>query len=158
MLQMNVLCGKYGTFHVHWPHSVYEAYSWACVTCSSIDKERRDLVELPWHSELIFIYIQGHDYWDVLCNAMHNWNLTGRTHYCQVWLHYMLWVSPFVPTHCINSLNAELNTICRLLALVGAHYILHVSRVRVNVIFARGKYSRNVMELFLVIFCFKRER
>jgi hypothetical protein len=31
-----------------------------------------------------------------------------------------------------NPLNAELNPICHLLALVGAHHILHVSRVRVN--------------------------
>ena len=33
---------------------------------------------------------------------------------------------------CINSLNAELNPIRHLLALVVAHHILHVSRVRVN--------------------------
>jgi len=32
-----------------------------------------------------------------------------------------------------NHLNAELNSICHLLALLGAHHILHVSRVRVNV-------------------------
>jgi len=32
-----------------------------------------------------------------------------------------------------NPLNAELNPICHLLALLGAHYILHVSRLRVNV-------------------------
>jgi len=31
-----------------------------------------------------------------------------------------------------NPLNAELNTICHFLALLGAHHILHVSRVRVN--------------------------
>jgi hypothetical protein len=30
-----------------------------------------------------------------------------------------------------NSLNAELNPICHLLALLGAHHILHVSRIRV---------------------------
>jgi len=29
-------------------------------------------------------------------------------------------------------LNAELNPICHMLALLGAHHILHVSRVRVN--------------------------
>jgi len=34
-----------------------------------------------------------------------------------------------------NHLNAELNPICHLLALLGAHHILHVSWVRVN--FAR---------------------
>ena len=33
----------------------------------------------------------------------------------------------------LNPLNAELNPICHLLALLGAHHILHVSRIRVNV-------------------------
>jgi hypothetical protein len=32
----------------------------------------------------------------------------------------------------INPSNAELNPICHLLALLGAHHILHVSRVRVK--------------------------
>jgi len=32
----------------------------------------------------------------------------------------------------INPLNAELNPICYMLALLGAHLILHVSRVRVK--------------------------
>jgi hypothetical protein len=35
-----------------------------------------------------------------------------------------------------NALNAELNPICHLLALVGAHHILHVSRIRVNILHA----------------------
>jgi hypothetical protein len=35
--------------------------------------------------------------------------------------------------------NAELNLICHLLALLGAHHILHVSRIRVN---ARGENLR----------------
>jgi hypothetical protein len=38
-----------------------------------------------------------------------------------------------VPTNCLNPLNAELNPICYLLALLGAHHILHVSRIRVNI-------------------------
>ena len=32
-----------------------------------------------------------------------------------------------------NPLNAELNPICHLLALLGAHHFLHVSRIRVNI-------------------------
>jgi hypothetical protein len=32
----------------------------------------------------------------------------------------------------INTLNAEFNPISHLLALLGAHHILHVSRIRVN--------------------------
>ena len=35
----------------------------------------------------------------------------------------------------INPLNAELNPICHLLALLGAHHILHVSRIRVKAVF-----------------------
>ena len=33
-----------------------------------------------------------------------------------------------------NPLNGELNPICNLLALFGAHHILHISRIRVNVL------------------------
>jgi len=32
----------------------------------------------------------------------------------------------------INALNAQLNPICHLLALLGAHHILHISRIRVK--------------------------
>jgi hypothetical protein len=32
----------------------------------------------------------------------------------------------------LNPLNAELNPLCYLLPLLGAHHILHVSRIRVN--------------------------
>jgi len=41
----------------------------------------------------------------------------------------------------INPLNAELNPICHLLALVGAHHIFHVSEIRVNM---RNKLSLQV--------------
>ena len=36
-----------------------------------------------------------------------------------------------------NSLNAELNPICYLLALLGAHHFLHVSRIRVKSLILR---------------------
>ena len=35
----------------------------------------------------------------------------------------------------LKPLNAKLNPICHLLVLLGAHHILHVSRVRVNTSF-----------------------
>jgi len=41
-------------------------------------------------------------------------------------------VSVWDPITRFNPLNAELNPICRLLALLGTHDILHVSRIRVN--------------------------
>jgi len=31
-----------------------------------------------------------------------------------------------------KGLNAKINPICHLLALLGAHHILHISRIRVN--------------------------
>jgi hypothetical protein len=34
----------------------------------------------------------------------------------------------------LNPLHAKLNPICHLLALLGAHHILHVSRIKVNII------------------------
>ena len=51
-------------------------------------------------------------------------------------------------TWSINPLNAELNPICHLLSLLGAHHILHVSRIRVKARDARRitaaemKYTR----------------
>jgi len=36
----------------------------------------------------------------------------------------------FIP--CFNPLNPELNSICYLLALLGDHHFLHVSRIRVK--------------------------
>ena len=33
----------------------------------------------------------------------------------------------------VNPLNAELNSICHLVALLGVHHFLHVSRIRVKV-------------------------
>jgi len=40
----------------------------------------------------------------------------------------------------VNPLNGELNPICHLLALLGPHHILHVSRIRVNTV---GQYCTN---------------
>jgi hypothetical protein len=37
----------------------------------------------------------------------------------------------------INPLNAELNPICHLLALLVAHLILHISRIRVNIVYIK---------------------
>ena len=33
----------------------------------------------------------------------------------------------------LNPLNTQLNPICHLLELLGAHHILHISRIRVKV-------------------------
>ena len=44
----------------------------------------------------------------------------------------------------INPLNAELNPICHLLALLGAHHILHISRIRVNPMLKRGAWFQEI--------------
>ena len=50
-----------------------------------------------------------------------------------VLLPYMRYASKWL----INHLNAELNPICCLLALLGAHHFLHVSRIRVKLLTLR---------------------
>ena len=53
-----------------------------------------------------------------------------------------------------NPLNAELNPICHLLALLGAHHIFHVSGLRVNCLFLGSPSST-----FFFIYSFsKRSR
>jgi hypothetical protein len=52
-----------------------------------------------------------------------------------------LYPQEYPGTH-FNPLNAELNTICHLLSLVGAHHIFHVSRIRVE-----GRSRPQAMEL-----------
>jgi len=42
-----------------------------------------------------------------------------------------IWLCVFVYLH-FNPLNAKLNPICHFLALLGAHHILHVSRIRIK--------------------------
>ena len=55
-----------------------------------------------------------------------------------------------------NPLNVQLNPICHLLALLGAHHILHVSRIRVKVVLhfkirecPHGEMSRDGLAKFL---------
>jgi hypothetical protein len=43
-----------------------------------------------------------------------------------------------VDSYLFNPLNGELNPICHLLALLGAHHILHVSGIRVNIVMCRS--------------------
>jgi len=44
-------------------------------------------------------------------------------------------------------LNAALNPICHSLALLGAHHILHISRVRVNIPSTMGLRKDSVTQL-----------
>ena len=44
----------------------------------------------------------------------------------------------------LNTSNSELNTICDLLALLGAHHILYVSRIRVNDLYFSPNIVRGI--------------
>ena len=46
--------------------------------------------------------------------------------------------------HNINTLKTQLNSICHLLALLGAHHILHVSRIRVKEAVIDHNHSRDL--------------
>jgi len=50
----------------------------------------------------------------------------------------------------LNPLNAELNPICYLLALLGVHHFLHVSRIRVKTVYAILAWKR-IIPLFLSV-------
>ena len=49
------------------------------------------------------------------------------------WL-YVFGTKPHYIGNCINPLKPKLNPICYLLALLGAHHFLHVSRIRVKLL------------------------
>jgi hypothetical protein len=49
-----------------------------------------------------------------------------------------------------NPLNVELNPICHLLALLGAHHILHVGRIRGNVFFKKCSVLKNMLGGFSI--------
>ena len=52
----------------------------------------------------------------------------------------------------LNPLNAELNPICYLLALLGAHHFLHVSRIRVKSLTLRLLMSYMYMYVCMYIY------
>ena len=94
----------------------------------------------PLMGPCIYIYIYIYIYIRV-DKAMHDnmahahcmvhtyvYNHTLRT--CNTYCFFMATMVARTP---LNLLNAELNPICHLMALLGAHHILHVSRARVNV-------------------------
>jgi len=52
----------------------------------------------------------------------------------------------------LNPLNAELNSVCHLLALLGAHHIFHVSRIRVKKFKVDQKGRKNVLLLTAIAY------
>ena len=54
----------------------------------------------------------------------------------------------------LNPLNAELNPICYLLALLGAHHFLHVSRIRVKSLTLRLLMSYIYICIYIYIYIY----
>ena len=93
---------------------------------------------LSGHQTCVCVFV-----WEGLCiftrlNAHANFTVYGRfeslMHYIRqhyILLHFILfyWQDRCA---CFNPLNPELNPICYLLALLGAHHFLHVSRIMVK--------------------------
>ena len=67
----------------------------------------------------VLVHLQGHEISNSACRLL--------TQACRLQLCCLLFSTPL-----INPLNAELNPICCLLALLAAHHFLHVSRIRVK--------------------------
>ena len=66
---------------------------------------------------------------------------------CQVIISYKVWllgISEFSLLDPINTLNAELNPICHLLTLLGAHHIFHISSIRVNIMALLIEWRRKI--------------
>jgi len=91
-----------------------------------------------------------------VANRIHYWKPVAVIMYTQLLIHYETFsCTKACLKHRINPLNAELNPICHVLALFGAHHILHVSTIRVNefpqnpastpVLKAEGKTSRETV-------------
>ena len=80
-------------------------------------------LSLSWASPIQSIYPHPTSWRSILIlvNTLHDLSLLGRTDARFLGAGVLL-----------NLLNAEFNPICHLLALLGAHHILHVSRVRVK--------------------------
>jgi hypothetical protein len=63
---------------------------------------------------------------------VHEKVLAGKTEVLQKDLYNSYFFDHIFHTDYFNPLNADLNSIFHLLALLGAHHIFHVSRIRVN--------------------------
>ena len=64
---------------------------------------------------------------------------------CQTTLHKRFIIS--MNTKEFNPLNAELNPICHLLALLGAHHVFHVSVLRVKHTCRLIFFNSNILEM-----------
>jgi len=74
---------------------------------------------------------------------MHSWRGQEKLYIYEIFYRFsfrdLVWLYYIYSSCLFNPLNAELNPICHLLALLGVHQILHVRRIRVNPLFDTHK-------------------
>jgi len=58
---------------------------------------------------------------------------------------------PYIDTLILNPLNAEINLICHLMALLGAHHILHIGRIRVKCDYAVTQVQSSFFAMEIVV-------
>jgi len=68
---------------------------------------------------------------------MLNFDTVGFIRYSEISILILKLDDKHLPFTQFNPLNAELNPICHLLALLGAHLIFHVSRIGVKATYAK---------------------
>ena len=98
-----------------------------------ISSSQRPLPDNTKHSQQTNIHTPGgirtHD---LSRRAVADLRLRPRSHRDRHFKNYVVQISCVAEVELINTLNAELNPICYLLALSGAHHFLHFSRIRVK--------------------------
>ena len=111
-----------------------------CWLCRSIQLRLLSLVKHPFQSTIVPSSSIRHFckrllFYFELCNSCRSFHIRllkiWRCGFPVVFLQHTI-KEYHSSTHNFNPLNAELNFICHLLTLLGAHHILHVSRIRVN--------------------------
>ena len=79
----------------------------------------------------------GQQTFRLLWNAIFHCRVRNNARVTLLCMSHTINIHPFISYFLIiniNPLNAELNPICHLLALLGAHHILHIGRIRVNIV------------------------
>ena len=143
----NILLGVFLYIRITWPSQAILLHLWILLYLHFL------LVRLVhnsfWFSRIhlhfalgqrFFSIFYAQIFWDVVCRHL----FTSKLHIrrlLQVLLNFYIFLtlrsggvySPIMSfISAFNPLNAELNPICNLLALLGAHHFLHVSRIRVK--------------------------
>jgi hypothetical protein len=84
------------------------------------------LLQIIPHLHVFCLYFSG---FYLVIPMVSGWVMLQTSHHPTV---QRLIMHGALPVHHFNPLNTELNPICHLLALLEAHHIFHVSRIKVN--------------------------